>query len=205
MEERYEVENLDILNKYFYGGEAEAEAKIRQDIFVEPANLRAILSYRNSAYKVLLGDKGVGKSLLINVLNESILGDESISVVLTPKNFDCEAIHSKKTASDQMMEAYHQIIIAIGSALGKLQTGLLFDTSSINLHNLAVDSGLKQNDLMSKFSSILVAATPHAKDIAKALLDLNKLNVNHNSVSNDIKNVLAKNRRKFWILVDDVD
>lgn len=199
------MERLDTLNKYFFGGEAEAEADIRNDIFVPPSNLKKILSFTRSRYKVLLGAKGVGKSLLINVLNESALEESAISVLLTPGDFNCEDIAKKATNSDKISAAYNQLLNAIGLKIGQYQSGLLTSSSEINLHKLAVDEGLNKSDAISEFSSFLTKVTPFAKDVAKAAMDVQRLNKNKNILSKDIATVLKKNQQKFWVLIDDVD
>ena len=199
------MEKLDTLNKYFFGGEAEAEAEIRNEVFVPPIHLNKILSFSRSRYKVLLGAKGVGKSLLINVLNESALEDNAISVLLTPSDFNCEAIANKATNSDKMSAAYNQLLNAIGSKIGQFQTGLLVSGSEINLHKLAVEEGLNKADAVSQFASFLSKVTPLAKDVASAAMEAQRLSRNKNILTKDIATVLKKNKQKFWVLIDDVD
>ena len=197
--------NLDDLSKYFFGGEAEAESEIRNDIFVSPKDLKSVLSFRRARYKVLLGSKGLGKSLLINVLNESILEDESISVLLAPEDFNCEEIASKSTNSDKIRVAYAQLLRAIGAKIGTHIENGCINTSKVNLKKLAITEGTTKPDFISKFGRFLTDAVPITKEIAKAALNSQNLNTNNKILKEDIKFILEQNKEKFWVLIDDVD
>lgn len=199
------MDNLAVLNKYFFGGEAEAEANIRNEIFVPPNNLSNILSFSRSRYRILLGAKGVGKSLLINVLNESALEDNAISVLLKPGDFDCETIAKKSANSDKVSSAYNQLLKAIGAKIGQYSTGLIVNESKINLNQLSVSEGISKPDAMSRFASFLTEITPVAKEYAVAAQKIQKLNSHRNILRKDISNVLNNNKQKFWLLIDDVD
>ncbi|MEZ9417184.1 hypothetical protein AB4189_23980, partial [Vibrio sp. 10N.286.49.E1] len=111
----------------------------------------------------------------------------------------------KATNSDKMSAAYNQLLNAIGSKIGQYQSGLLTSSSEINLHKLAVDEGLNKSDAISEFSNFLTKVTPFAKDVAKAAMDVQRLNKNKNILTKDIATVLKKNQQKFWVLIDDVD
>lgn len=197
--------NLEVLNKYFFGGEAEAEADIRNEVFVSPENINEILSFVRSRYKILLGAKGVGKSLLINVLNESALEDQTISVLLTPGDFDCESIAKKSTNSDKITAAYNQLLKAIGSKIGQYSKGLVVNESEINLNKLSVDEGTSKPDAVSRFASFLSDISPVANKYAQAAQKIQRLNTNTKVLQKDISTVLDKNKKKFWVLLDDVD
>ncbi|WP_292430460.1 hypothetical protein [Methylobacter sp.] len=187
------MSNLTVLNKYFFGGEAEAEADIRNEIFVPPTNLSNILSFVRSRYRVLLGAKGVGKSLLINILNESALEDNAISVLLKPGDFDCEAIVKKSTNADKVSSAYNQLLKAIGAKIGQYSTGLIVDESTINLNKLSLEEGISKSDAISRFASFLAEITPVAKEYAVAAQKIQRLNTNKNILRKDISTVLNKN------------
>ena len=65
------MSNLLSLVKYFKGGNAEAEKDIRGEIFVPPGNLPTLLSFDFHSNVILLGNKGVGKSIFVSVLSEA--------------------------------------------------------------------------------------------------------------------------------------
>ncbi len=167
--------------------------------------MNKILSFSRSRYRILLGAKGVGKSLLINVLNESALEDNAISVLLTPSDFNCEEIASKSANSDKITSAYNQLLKAIGAKIGQYSAGLVSNESEINLSKLSVAEGMSKPDAVSRFSTFLTEITPVAKEYAVAAQKVQRINTNKNILRKDISIVLKKNNKKFWILIDDVD
>ncbi|MBF0453910.1 MAG: hypothetical protein HQL72_03710 [Magnetococcales bacterium] len=76
------MHNLDCLKKYFFGGQAESESEIRNDVFVEPPGFKDFMSFSISRSKILLGSKGIGKSILLYALHDALLGNDTISVLI---------------------------------------------------------------------------------------------------------------------------
>ncbi|WP_208856791.1 P-loop ATPase, Sll1717 family [Pseudoalteromonas rubra] len=198
------METLEVLSKFFFGGEAEAEAEIRNNVFVSPSNLKSLLSFNRARYKVLLGSKGVGKSLLLNVMNESILEERDVSILLTPKDFDCEKIARKATNSDKISAAYNQLLIAIAAKLGTFIDFAVSD-SEVNLQKLAIEEGMTRADMISRVASFLPSLIPSTSKVANAAKELQQLNKKETILKTDIARSLSKNKNKIWILMDDVD
>lgn len=198
------MENLEILSKFFFGGEAEAEAEIRNNVFVSPSNLKSLLSFKRARYKVLLGSKGVGKSLLLNVMNESILEERDVSILLTPKDFDCEKISRKSTNSDKISAAYNQLLIAVAAKLGTFIDFAVSD-SDVNLQKLSIEEGMTRADMVSRVANFLPSLIPSTSKVANAAKELQQLNRKETILKKDIAKSLNKNKNKIWILMDDVD
>ena len=197
--------NLDHLDTFFFGGEAEAEADIRNDIFVEPGAIDDLLSFRRSRYKVLIAPKGVGKTILLSVLNESILEHDQISMLLTPRDLDCKDIFDKDAIADRISCAYRQLLLAAASHVGSLSKDIGISDAVVNLQALSVDQGLTRPDLMSRVATFLTAVTPKGKDIAEAARGIQRLNKSVGILKGDVQSVLARNKNKLWLLIDDID
>lgn len=198
------MDKLDVLSSYFFGGEAEAEGEIRNNIFVSPSNLRELLSFNRARYKVLLGSKGVGKSLLLNVMNESVLEEQDISILLTPKDFDCESIARKATNSDKISAAYNQLLIAVASKIGSY-IDIAISDSDVNLNKLAIEEGMSRSDMISRMAEFIPNLLPQSSKVANAAKKMQSLSRKHPILKKDIERSLQKNRNKFWVLMDDVD
>lgn len=197
--------NLDHLDTFFFGGEAEAEADIRNDIFVEPGAIDDLLSFRRSRYKVLIAPKGVGKTILLSVLNESILEHDQISMLLTPRDLDCKDIFDKDAIADRISSAYRQLLLAAASHVGSLSKDIGISDAIVNLQALSVDQGMTRPDLISRVATFLTAITPKGKDIAEAARGLQRLNKSVKILKGDVQSVLARNKNKLWLLIDDID
>ncbi len=199
------MSNLGELEKFFIGGEAEAEAKIRTKVFIDPPNLQKLLNFNRSRYKILLAPKGVGKSLLLYVLHESLLAKGEISLVLTPKDINCQNIYEKKTVADKISEGYRQVLISIGATIGNYMGTIVSNDESVNLLKLSIDEGLSRPDIVSRFSSFLTEITPKGKKIAEAAKKIQNLSTNTKIIKSDIVKVLSKNEKNLWLFIDDID
>lgn len=200
-----ETNNFEHLDKYFFGGEAEAEQEIRNDVFVEPRELEELLSFRKSRYKIIKAPKGVGKTLFLSVLNETILDEDQISLLITPKDIDCEQIFKKSTLADQITSAYNQIIISAAAHVGTYMTGIGVSDAVVNLQKIAVETGANRLDIKSRVVRFLTEITPKGKEIAAAARNLQEINTATNILKEDLKSVLKNNSQKLWLLLDDLE
>lgn len=197
---------FDSLDKYFFGGEAEAEVEIRKDVFIQPKTIHELLSFRRSRYKIVTAPKGIGKTLLLSVLNESILDEDQISILMTPRDINCQDIFEKSTLADQISAAYIQLLLAAGARIGELlKRSVGVSEAVINLQSLATESGLSRPDIMSRVSVFLSQITPYGKEIAQAARDIQQISKSIDILKKDITEVLKKNNNKLWILIDDID
>lgn len=113
------MSNLRSLTKFFKGGNAEAEKDIRGQVFVPPGNINSLMSFDFHSNVILLGNKGVGKSIFVSVLHEAYLENGELSLLITPDDLECDPILSKKTLSDRKSAAYGQILQSIAGIIGK--------------------------------------------------------------------------------------
>lgn len=200
------MNSFDHLDKYFFGGEAEAESAIRNEIFIEPRTIDELLSFRRSRYKIVTAPKGIGKTLLLSVLNESILEEDQISVFLTPRDIDCQSVFGKPTLADRITASYSQLLLAAGAQIGTyLKNSIGVSDAVTNLQFLADESGLSRPDIISRISEFLSNITPYGKEIAKAAKEIQKISKSKEILKKDINSVLKNNNNKLWILIDDID
>ncbi|MDF5866243.1 hypothetical protein P4115_00010 [Pseudomonas aeruginosa] len=58
---------------------------------------------------------------------------------------------------------------------------------------------------MSRVATFLTAVTPKGKDIAEAARGIQRLNKSVGILKGDVQSVLARNKNKLWLLIDDID
>lgn len=199
--------NLQSLVKYFKGGSAEQERDIRGEVFVPPTNINDLLSFDFHSTVILLGNKGVGKSIFVNVLHEAFLNNDELSLLLTPGNLECDPILSKKTLSDQKAVAYGQILRAVAGIIGKHSNDNEIGISSdvVALQKMAIEDGYSKPDLITKFSSILSKVAPHGAKIAQALLSEQSSGIRKNNLSDVVDDYLSERGKTLWVFIDDID
>ncbi len=198
---------LNHLIKFFKGGNAEAEKDIRGEIFVKPEIFDKLLNFDYHSSVILLGNKGVGKTIFVTVMHEAFLKNNELSLLLTPDDMQCDAILSKKTLADKKSVAYGQILNAMAGIIGKHSASHEIGISSdvVALQQMALKDGLVKADWISKFASILSKATPYGKDIAQALLNEQGRNLSTNNLTGVIDNYLEDRNKNMWLFLDDID
>jgi hypothetical protein len=199
--------HLPSLTKYFKGGNAEAEKDIRGEVFVAPGNLSTLMGFDFHSNVILLGNKGVGKSIFVSVLHEAYLQNNELSLLITPNDLVCDPILAKKTLSDRKSTAYGQILQSIAGIIGKFsnenEIGVGADVTA--LQKLAVKDGFSKPDLISRFSKILSKVTPYGGKFAKALLEDQGRKLGKNNLTNVVDKYLSDRGKTLWLFIDDID
>ncbi len=201
------MSNLSSLIKYFRGGAAEDEKDIRGEVFVPPGNMDDLLSFDFHSNVILLGNKGVGKSIFVNVIHEAYLKNKELSVLITPDDLECDPILERKTLSDKKAVAYAQMLKAIACIIGahsnKCEVGISEDI--VSLQKLAISEGYAKADLISKFSNILSKVTPYCSEIAQSLLEQQNNIMGVNQLTDTVGKYLSKKDKILWLFLDDID
>lgn len=201
------MSHLQSLVKYFKGGSAEEEQEIRGEVFVPPNNLSSLLSFDFHSSVILLGNKGVGKSILVNVLNEAYLQNGELSVLVTPSDLECDPILSKKTLADRKATAYGQILRSAAGIIGKHsnESEIAINADVVALQQLAIQDGFSKPDLVTKFSKILAKITPHGGKIAQSLLAEQANSLGKNNLADVVDKYLTDRGCTLWLFIDDID
>ncbi len=198
---------IQSLVKYFKGGYAEAEKEIRGEVFVPPGNMSTLLGFDFHSNVILLGNKGVGKSMFVSVLHEAYLDNKELSLLITPGNIECDPVLSKKTLSDRKSAAYGQILNAIAGMIGKYsnESEIAVSAEVTALQKLAIKDGYSKPDLVSKFAKLLAKVTPHGSKLATALLKDQGRTLGKNNLTEIVDKYLTDRNRTLWLFIDDID
>lgn len=201
------MSHLPSLIKYFKGGNAEAEKDIRGEVFVPPGNMNTLMGFDFHSNVILLGNKGVGKSIFVNVLHEAYLENGELSLLITPNDLECDPILSKKTLSDRKTAAYGQILRSIAGIIGKFSntSEIAISSDVTSLQKLAIKDGFSKPDLVSRFSTLLAKVTPYGGKIAKALLADQARELGKNNLTEVVDKYLANRGKTLWLFIDDID
>jgi len=198
---------MDSLVKYFKGGNAEAEKDIRGQVFVKPRNFSELLNFDFHSSVVLLGNKGVGKSILVNVIHEAFLENGELSILITPDNLECDPILQKRTLADKKTAAYAQILRTVAGIIGRhsSEAEVAVRAEVVSLQKLAVEEGFAKDHLISKFARILASSTPKGGDLAKSLLAEQAGRLTKNNLTTAINKYLSSRNENLWLFLDDID
>jgi hypothetical protein len=199
---------LRSLKKFFKGGSAEEEKDIRGVVFIPPKNIEDLLDFDFHDSTIILGNKGVGKSILINVLHEAYLQNQELSLLISPRDLKCDEILDRNTLADKKSTAYNQILLAIAENIGKYSNEndkATVDRDIIALQQLSIQKGVSKQDMISVFSKILIHAIPKGKEIANAILETQTIPITENNLSELVNSYLDEKNMNLWLLLDDID
>ncbi len=201
------MSKLHHLVKYFKGGSAEEEKEIRGEVFVPPSNFTSLLSFDFHSSVILLGNKGVGKSIFVNVLHEAYLKNGELSVLITPSDLECDPILSKSTLADRKAAAYGQILRSTAGIIGKHsnEKEIAISADVVALQKLAIQEGFSKPDLVTRFSRILSLTTPHGGKISQALLAEQSNSLGKNNIAEVVSRYLTEKKKTLWLFIDDID
>jgi len=189
---------LEALSKYFYGGQAESEKDLVSEIFVYPDNLGEITDFSTLNYKIVIGPKGSGKSLLLEYINEYYLDRNIISLIIRPRDIDSEAISKKTIETEKTKEAVTQIKKIIAEHIKKSieanapEAGLLTQIASAEFR-----------DNLGEFISELLPE--NYSKVVKAFSKMQKIAMGKKQYDHDISRKLKENNKKFILMLDDLD
>lgn len=201
------MSNLSSLAKYFKGGSAEAERDIRGEIFVPPTDVSDLMAFDFHPSVILLGNKGVGKSIFVSVLHEAYLKNNELSVLLTPDDLECDTILDKRTLADRKSAAYAQMLKAIAGIIGRHSqaTEMAISSDVAALQNLAVNEGYSKADVVTKFAKIAAKALPSGAKFAQGLLEEQSRVLAKNNLTDIVNDYLTDRNSNIWLFVDDID
>ena len=194
--------NLDILQSYFLSGTAEGERTILDKVFIFADEFKKIISPPPGNPILLVGNKGSGKSALIEFAFRMIKSQNTPCVLLTPFDIDTSTVTSGASTGDMVRAFYDIILISIAKKLSEEDTGWL-KSEYATLYYAAVDAGARASDLPGKIGKFISEAS---KSITK--IDLNSAFPHLTATTRDDVEKSAQKivgRRRFYIFIDDTD
>jgi hypothetical protein len=198
---------LKKLVEYCPTGTAEGEKSIRADVFVQfPEFIDLIVPPANSPL-ILLGQKGSGKSLLVDFSIDVLKAKKIPSIKLRPVDLNIDAIPDNASIAQAHRDSYAVLVKACASAMGEQLSGLLSPEEN-NLRIQAISSGETNPDLISNLAKLLpkVAAKYVDVDISSFLPSQSESTVKE--LSRSLRAALTKGgkaNRSVYIFIDDTD
>lgn len=194
--------NLETLLNYFPSGTAEGERSLLDRVFIYADEFSKLISPLPGNPVLLVGDKGSGKSALIDFSYRLISSQGTPCVSLTSFDIDTSKIQNNASTGDMVRILYDTLLISIAKKLSEESTGW-FVKDYANLYHAATNSGARAPDLPGKIGKFISEAS---KSITK--VDLNAafpylLQSTREEVESSAKRIVGK--RSFYLFIDDTD
>lgn len=182
--------------------EAEVGAGFLDQIFVETGILEQIIDMIPGSPKILVGNKGTGKSIIFRKLEKIFTEKKVLVVYLTPSDIVHEDPQSETPAVLQSFY-YDCLVRHIAITLGKNINGLVGEDNAKLIHE-AIISGEKDPDTIQKIIPLLsgIGTLLTSRDFSN--LQLQQYSPSTNKLSEIIGRNLS-NQKVFYLIIDEPD
>lgn len=197
------LDNIGVLKKYFPAGRAETEKDFIKDIFVLPEEFYRIITPDTRCIRILVGNKGSGKSSLMEYLLQKSSESSIPALLLKPDDIITTNYGNDSSVAIIKRSLYDVLVGAIASKVGESLKGYVSD-ENVALIDKAVGEGKISQGTIGRLIDIIA---PIGKGITridfKAMLpQYAKTNDNYLRLVNG---VLEKDNETFYVLIDDTD
>ena len=200
------MKNLDALQKYFFGGgDAESEKEIITDLYVnKPDFFTKFLNFEKNNFRLLIGPKGSGKTILLHYINQSLLVENMLSLIVSPEDYDTDLISSKKSNSEKVKEATKQLQQIIAS---KLAEGVKFSLKETDITLKKIQEEITgEKPVVNRIFNTLATLIPEDKiRIAAALKEITYINLHTKNVEKAINKKMDELNYKLVVMIDNID
>jgi len=196
---------LDTLLKYVRTGTSEGDRPFLGEIFIPPSQFTQLCAIEPSGMRVLVGNKGVGKSAVVEWINKVARARSLPCLLIRPDN-----ISSKDTPTSldigSLKRFYYEVLLrTVGAQIGSQLKGMLTGNAA-KLHKEARQQGLTEDDFIQKSLELISAISlPVSKingvQLAKELAGTNS----PHELIKAINSQLLSSDNVFYLLIDDTD
>jgi hypothetical protein len=196
---------LDHLLKYVRTGTAEGDRPFLGEIFIAPTQFTQLCAIEPGGMRVLVGNKGVGKSAVVEWIDKVAKAKSLPCLLIRPDNISSKDMPTSQDIGSLKRFYYEVILRTIGAQIGSQLKGMLKGNAA-KLHNEARQQGLTEDDFIQKSLELISAISlPAAKingvQLAKELAGTNSAN----TLIKAINAQLLSSSNVFYLLIDDTD
>ncbi len=141
--------HLDALLPYVRAGTAEGDRSFLGQVFISPKQLDQLLGIEPGGMRLLVGNKGMGKSAIVEWLNSVCARRKLPCVLLRPDNLETQALSTANDIGSLKKHFYETLVASIASQIGSQLKGLLTGHAA-TLHKAAQKAGLAERDALQK-------------------------------------------------------
>jgi hypothetical protein len=197
--------NLTALSRYFLTGTAEGDRSLLSKVFIHNDQLADLIAIEPGAMRILVGNKGAGKTAILERLNAVTRERGLPTVLLRPDDLDTKAIGNLTDIGGLKRGFFDSLVNAIAIAIGRQLKGFLTGDAGI-LYVAAKEAGATDPDLVENLLKLISAiAVPAGKlngvQLAKDLAGVSTAD----TLIRAIQRHLASKGAIFFVLVDDTD
>lgn len=195
--------NIKALADYCIGtAEAEFGGGYIDSIYYDSGAMEEVLDMVPGSPKLLIGNKGTGKTILLKRLERLFQQENVPAIYLTPSNIVSEEPTAETPAVLQAFYFKH-LLKAVAICLAKEYRGLLSEDEE-KLNQIAIASGDKSPDFIEKIIPVLqgIGTIIANRDLILHQTDRSNISSNH------LAEMIGKNlsgKKVFFLIIDEPD
>lgn len=199
------MSNLDHLLKYVRTGTSEGDRPFLGEIFIAPTQFTQLCAIEPGGMRVLVGNKGIGKSAVVEWINKVTKTKGLPCLLIRPDNIYSKDMPTSLDIGSLKRFYYEVLLRTVGAQIGSQLKGML-KGGAAKLHNEARQQGLVEDDFIQKSLNLISAVSlPVAKingvQLAKELAGTNS----PHALINALTSQLLSSGSVFYLLIDDTD
>ncbi|MDR1994235.1 P-loop ATPase, Sll1717 family [Azonexus sp.] len=196
---------LDHLLKYVRTGTSEGDRPFLGEIFITPTQFTQLCAIEPGGMRVLVGNKGIGKSAIVEWINKVAKARNLPCLLIRPDNISSRDTPTSPDIASLKRFYYEVLLRTVGAQIGSQLKGMLKGNAE-KLHNEARQQGLVEDDFIQKSLQLISAVSvPAAKingvQLAKELAGTNS----PHALIKAIDLQLLSSDSVFYLLIDDTD
>lgn len=199
------MSQLDYLLKYVRTGTAEGDRAFLGEIFIPPSQFANLCAIEPGGLRLLVGDKGLGKSALVEWIHKVATTRKLPSLLIRPDDIATKDIPASGDIASLKRYYYGLLLRTIAAQIGRNLRGFLKGEAA-KLHTEAQAAGISEDDFVQKALGLLSAISlPVSKvngtQLAKELAGTNSLN----ALAGAVNKQLLSSGSVFYVFIDDTD
>lgn len=196
------------LMPYVRSGTTEGDLNYLKDVFVTPAQLADVCSIEPGSMRVLVGNKGAGKSALVEWLKRTAIDAKLPCVLLRPDQLADMVAPTSSDLATLKGYFYEKLLRTVASEVGSQITSYLpLVGNQATLYDHAVAQGTTRGDVITRTLPLLAALSRPATGLdADKLFAQTKSKMPNAQLREALNShLLNKTKSSFLLLIDDTD
>jgi len=196
---------LDHLLKYVRTGTAEGDRSFLSNIFIPPTQFDQLCAIEPGGMRVLVGNKGVGKSAVVELIGKVTKSKGIPCLLIRPDNISSKDLPTSLDIGSMKHFYYETLLRTVGAQIGSQLSGMLKGDAA-KLHHEARQQGIAEEDFIQKVLKLISAISLPATQINGVQLAKELTGINSpNALIKAIQSNLLSSGKVFYLLIDDTD
>lgn len=200
------MSNLGFLKKYVRAGTAEGDRQFLADTFVSPSQFSDLCAIEPGSMRILVGNKGIGKSAVVEWIDKIASRRQLPCVLLRPDNLLETAQPTALDIGTLKAHYFDTLLRTVAGKIGSSLSGFLKGHTA-TLYREAQKKGQSRDDYVTSTLRLLSAVAMPVKNINGVQLakDLAGTNSHNQLVQAINQHLLQETSKLMFLLFDDTD